>query len=147
VVFFCLILLIFEFFLGFANLEKYDHKFMTKSSYPIFVPGKGDMSDYYVTSTHFGAYINKQSFLREKPADLNRIFVVGGSAAYGFPYNAEHGFSGYLRRALDKTAPGRFEVINASGMSFGSHRVLDVLKDVDMVAIDRAIPWHAILLG
>ena len=85
VIFFFLILLILEFLLSFAGLEKYDSKFMPKSSYPIFVPGKGDMSDYYVTSPHFGAYINKQSFLREKPVDLTRIFVIGGSAAYGVP--------------------------------------------------------------
>ena len=57
----------------------------------------------------------------------------------GFPYNAEHGFSGYLRRALGKAAPGRFEVINASGMSFGSHRVRDVLKDVVLFEPDLVI--------
>jgi len=139
VVFFCLILLILEFFLGFAGLEKYDKEFMPKSSYPIFIPGKGEMADYYVTNPHFGAYINTQSFLRKKPADLTRIFVVGGSAAYGFPYTEEYGFSGYLRRALDTFAPGKFEVINAAGMSFGSHRVLDVLKDVAQLEPDIVI--------
>jgi tetratricopeptide (TPR) repeat protein len=138
-IFFCLILLMFEFLLSFAGLEKHDSKFMPKSSYPIFVPGKGDMSDYYVTSPHFGAYINSQSFLREKPADLTRIFVIGGSAAYGFPYTEEYGFSGYLRRALDKAVQGNFEVINVSGMSFGSHRVLDVLKDVVLHEPDLVI--------
>jgi tetratricopeptide (TPR) repeat protein len=61
---------------------------------------------------------------------LTRIFIVGGSAAFAWPYTEEYGFSGYLRRALDRKAPGKFEVINAAGMSFGSHRVLDVLKDV-----------------
>jgi tetratricopeptide (TPR) repeat protein len=137
--FFIVILLILEFILSFAGLEKYDKEFMPKSSYPIFVSGKGDMSDYYVTSTHFGAYINKQSFLRIKPAGLTRIFVIGGSAAYGFPYNADHGFSGYLSRALNKAAPGRYEVINASGMSFGSHRVLDVLQDVLLFEPDLVI--------
>jgi tetratricopeptide (TPR) repeat protein len=141
-IFFCLILLMFEFLLSFAGLEKHDSKFMPKSSYPIFVPGKGDMSDYYVTSPHFGAYINSQSFLREKPADLTRIFVIGGSAAYGFPYTEEYGFSGYLRRALDKAVQGNFEVINVSGMSFGSHRVLDVLKDVVLHEPDLVIIYR-----
>lgn len=137
--FFFLILLAAEFLLNFAGLEKYDPQFMPKSSYPIFVPGKGDLSAHYVTSPHFGAYINTQSFLREKPAGLTRIFVVGGSAAYGFPCTDEYGFSGYLRRALDKVAPGRFEIINAAGMSFGSHRVLDVLKDVVLFEPDVVI--------
>lgn len=139
VLFFFFILFVLEFLLSFAGLEKYDHEFMPKSSYPIFVPGKGDMSAYYVTSPHFGVYINSQSFLRIKPADVTRIFVVGGSAAYGFPCNDEYGFSGYLRRALAKAAPGNFEVINASGMSFGSHRVLDVLKDVVLFEPDLVI--------
>lgn len=130
VIFFLLILFFIEFLLSFVGLEKHDHKFMPKSSYPLFVMGKDDMSDYYVTSPHFGTYINNQSFLRDKPVDLTRIFVVGGSAAYGFPATEEYGFSGYLRRALNIAYPGKFEVINAAGMSFGSHRVLDVLKDV-----------------
>lgn len=139
VIFFIFILLFLEFLFSFAGLEKYDQKFMPGSSYPIFVPGKGEKSDYYVTSPHFGAYINSQSFRRKKPQDLTRIFVVGGSAAYGFPYTEEYGFSGYLRRALDQAAPGRFEIINAAGMSFGSHRVLDVLKDVVLFEPDLVI--------
>lgn len=139
VIFFILILLLLEFLFSFAGLEKYDQEFMPRSSYPIFVPGKGEKSDYYVTSPHFGAYINSQSFLRKKPADLTRIFVVGGSAAYGFPYTEEYGFSGYLRRALDRAESGRFEIINAAGMSFGSHRVLDVLKDVVLFEPDLVI--------
>ncbi|MCL7489218.1 MAG: tetratricopeptide repeat protein [Desulfobulbaceae bacterium] len=140
-IFFFLILLLLEFIIGFAGLERYDHKFMPRSSYPIFVAGKGDMADYYVTNPHFGAYINKQSFLRVKPADVSRIFVVGGSAAYGFPYTEEYGFSGYIRRALDQAAPNRFEIINASGMSFGSHRVLDILKDVTLYDPDLVIVY------
>lgn len=139
VFFFVLTVILLEFLLSFAGLERYDSKFMPKSSYPLFVPGQGEMSDYYVTSPHFGVYINSQSFLRAKPAGLTRIFVVGDSAAYGFPYNAEYSFSSYIRRALDKAAPGSFEVINASGMSFGSHRVLDVLQDVVLFEPDLVI--------
>lgn len=139
VIFFFLILLIFEFLLSFAGLDKYDKIFMPRSTYPIFVPGKGAQADYYVTNPHFGAYLNTQSFLKAKSAGLRRIFVVGGSAAYGFPLNEEYGFSGYLRRALDKVAPGRFEIINVAGMSFGSHRVLDVLKDVVLFEPDLVI--------
>lgn len=129
VIFFSLLVLTLEILLSFAGLERYDHQFMPRSSYPIFVPDK-EQPDTYVTSPHFETFINKQPFRKVKPAGLTRIFIVGGSAAYGFPYTEEYGFSGYLRRALEKAAPGRFEVINAAGMSFGSHRVLDVLKDV-----------------
>lgn len=141
ILFFSFLLLVLEFLLGFADLEKYDSLFMPKSSFPIFVPGQGEMQNYYVTNPHFGNYINSQAFLQKKPEGLTRIFIVGGSAAYGFPYTEEYGFSGYLRRALDKSAPGRFEVINAAGMSYGSHRVLDVLKDVLLFDPDIVIVY------
>ncbi|MFZ5798591.1 MAG: tetratricopeptide repeat protein [Thermodesulfobacteriota bacterium] len=137
--FFILILLAAEFLLSLAGLEKYDQLFMPKSSYPIFVPGKGEMAEYYVTSSHFAGYLNTQHFLRDKPDRLTRIFVVGGSAAYGWPYTDEYCFSGYLRRALDRAAPGRFEIVNAAGMSFGSHRVLDILRDVVELEPDLVI--------
>jgi len=42
-IFFCLILLLIKFLLGFAGLEKYDREFMPKCSNPIFVTGKGDI--------------------------------------------------------------------------------------------------------
>ncbi|GAB4343545.1 MAG: hypothetical protein Kow0089_19390 [Desulfobulbaceae bacterium] len=139
--FFCLLLVLLEFVAGLADLEKYDRLFMPKSAYPVFVPGEGGDADYFVTSSHFERFINKQRFLRAKPTGLTRIFIIGGSAAYGWPYPDPYSFSGYLRRALEKTAPGRFEIINVAGMSFGSHRVLDILRDVMLYDPDVVIVY------
>lgn len=127
---FCLIALLLNGLLSFIGLDKYDKEFLPRTSYPIFVPGEGSLAQYYVTNSHFLNAINKQKFKIKKPAGLTRIFVVGGSAAFAWPYTEEYGFSGHLRRALDSFAPGKFEVVNATGMSFGSHRVYDVLQDV-----------------
>lgn len=125
--------------LDFVNLERYDKYFAPKSSYPIFIPGEGEKAAYYVTNPHFQASLNDQAFLKGKKPGVTRIFVVGGSAAYGWPYTEAYGFSGFLRRTLDRFAPGKFEVINAAGMSFGSHRVLDVLRDVVLLEPDLVI--------
>ena len=67
---------------------------------------------------------NYQQFADEKrPEDL-RIFVLGGSSAYGFPWGASQAFPAALERALQHSLPDReVQAINAAGMSYGSLRV------------------------
>lgn len=127
---FCLLLLITNALLSFTGLEKYDRKFNFKSSHPIFVAGEGDLSQFYVTNPQYQNTINYQVFPINKREGVKRIFVIGCSAAFAWPFTEEFGFTGYLRRALDLHAPGKFEIINAAGMSFGTHRVYDVLQDI-----------------
>jgi tetratricopeptide (TPR) repeat protein len=67
---------------------------------------------------------NDQSFLADRPANGLRIFCLGGSSAYGFPWGAAASFSGVLRDLLTAAHPDReVEVINAAGMSYAMHRV------------------------
>jgi tetratricopeptide (TPR) repeat protein len=67
---------------------------------------------------------NVQEFPLEKSADEFRVFVLGGSSAYGFPWGAEQAFSSVLERALQATWPQHdVNVINAAAMSYGSHRL------------------------
>jgi tetratricopeptide (TPR) repeat protein len=67
---------------------------------------------------------NAQTFASSKPDDGLRIFVIGGSSAYGFPWNADAAFSRHLQDALQAGDPARpVEVINAAAMSYGSHRL------------------------
>lgn len=139
--FFCLIVIALNFLLGLIDLEKYDAEFAPRSSYPIFVPGEGELSQYFVTNAHFRNSINAQKFPIKKANGVSRIFVIGGSAAFAWPFTEEFGFTGYLRRVLDQFAPGRFEVINAAGMSFGSHRVYDVLQDVVKLSPDLVLVY------
>lgn len=84
----------------------------------------------YVTNPHFRTSMNFQTFRRKKARGTTRIFVVGSSAAKGWPGDQESAFTGFLRRALDSLYPGRFEIINAAGHSYASHRVLDVMYDI-----------------
>lgn len=141
VVIFAVIVLVVNGLLSFVGLERFDKEFAPRSSYPIFVPGQGDQAGNFVTNSHFGYSLNYQTFPKDKAPGVTRIFVVGGSAAYGWPYTEQYAFSGYLRRALEHFAPGKFEVINAAGMSFGSHRVYDVLQDVVLFDPDLVIVY------
>ncbi|MHB8809870.1 MAG: tetratricopeptide repeat protein, partial [Desulfobulbaceae bacterium] len=130
-----------DFCLSIVGLEQYDHLFMPKSSYPLFVKGQGTQAGSYVSSTHFNEFINWQSFRQDKGVETFRIFVIGDSAAYGWPYVDKFGFTGHLRRAFEAVLPGRVEIINVAGMSYGSHRVLDVLRDVLLHAPDLVIVY------
>lgn len=129
-VFFCLIVILLNTLLGILNLEQYDKEFNPKSSYPIYVSGIGDQSQNFERSSHFKYALNYQTFPKKKADGTIRIFVVGGSAAYAWPFTEGYGFSGYLRRVLNRLDPGKYEIINSAGMSYGSHRVFDVLQDV-----------------
>lgn len=72
---------------------------------------------------------NEQSFLAEKPADGLRIFCLGGSSAYGFPWGAEAAFTSVLGELLAARHPElHVEAINAAGVSYGMHR-LNIVAD------------------
>jgi len=67
---------------------------------------------------------NDQQFLARKPKNGLRVFTIGGSSAYGFPWGAREAFPHLLGEALAQTYPDRtVESINAAAMSYGSHRL------------------------
>jgi tetratricopeptide (TPR) repeat protein len=110
-------------------------------SYPLFIPGSGELADRYVTNPHFSRNMSVQSFARVKPIGVKRVFVLGGSAAIGWPGDPASSFSGYLQRALDQLYPGRYEIVNVAAMSYGSHRVRDFLADVVRMEPDLIVVW------
>ena len=67
---------------------------------------------------------NEQEFLATKPSNGIRLFTIGGSSAYGFPWGADSAFTRTLGAALEAALPGRkVEAINAAAMSYGSTRL------------------------
>ncbi|WP_417749905.1 SGNH/GDSL hydrolase family protein [Rosistilla oblonga] len=71
------------------------------------------------------------SFVAEKPADLRRVFVLGGSTVQGRPYQIETAFSTWLGLALQTCDPRhRWEVVNCGGVSYASYRVAAILDEV-----------------
>ncbi len=81
---------------------------------------------------------NLQQFRAAKPANGLRVFVLGGSSAYGFPWGAGAAFPRWLGEALAASwAERQVEVVNAAGMSYGfqrlrilTHEVLEYDPDV-----------------
>ena len=75
-------------------------------------------------------------FARPKGPETFRIFVFGGSAAFGLGYSRQGTFSEFLERLLSWLQPGRDpEVINCSLVGMASEQVfemaLEVLADYD----------------
>lgn len=78
---------------------------------------------------------NDQMFAVQKPNNGFRFFTLGGSSSYGYPRGAEVAFTAILSELLAEGHPGlTIEGINASGISYGMHRlniVADELVDYD----------------
>ncbi len=69
------------------------------------------------------------SILRDKPAGMVRVFVFGGSAAYGDP-QSQFGLPRVLEAMLSLRHPGvKFEVVNAAMTAINSHVVLPIARD------------------
>lgn len=70
-------------------------------------------------------------FLKEKPANGYRIFVMGGSTAAGWPYPNNAMFSRILQQRLGDVFPGRnIEVINTGIAAVNSFTLLDFINEI-----------------
>lgn len=73
----------------------------------------------------------KELFLKVKPHNGYRIFVLGGSSAAGFPYGTNVSFPNILERALSRTFPDKkIEVINVSMAAINSYSLLDFTDEI-----------------
>lgn len=75
---------------------------------------------------------NIKPFFLEHPKNTLRIFVLGGSAAAGWPYHAgDTNLSALLERKLKKLYPNKtIEVINAAAGTYASHRVKFIFDEI-----------------
>lgn len=70
-------------------------------------------------------------FRQEKPVNGLRIFVIGESSAYGFPFGPEFAFSRFLQERLSAAWPDRtVEVVNAAMPGIGSWQARKVVEEV-----------------
>jgi len=70
-------------------------------------------------------------FLKQKPENGFRIFVMGSSTVYGFPYSSGIMFSRILYDRLQDSYPGKhIEVINTSITAVNSYTLLDKINDI-----------------
>jgi tetratricopeptide (TPR) repeat protein len=97
-------------------------------------------SRYYEINRQVGErYFNKYShttplsdkFLKQKPTNSYRIFVMGESTVQGFPYDANLAFSRILYRRLQDIFPERFiEVVNLGLTAINSYTLLDLTDEM-----------------
>jgi tetratricopeptide (TPR) repeat protein len=72
-----------------------------------------------------------ESFLKDKPANGYRIFVLGESTVMGFPYDANCAFTRILQRRLQDCFPQRsIEVCNLGMTAINSYALLDFADEV-----------------
>ncbi len=87
--------------------------------------------DVYAIDRDRARSFNVQRFAARKPTGTVRIFCLGGSAAYGYPFGAPVAFSRWIEEGCRRLWPDEsFEVINASGMSYGSFRLRALVTEI-----------------
>ena len=102
-------------------------------------PGFADQ--FYPPSLNVGPLQN--TFAAERSDDRLRVFVLGGSAAMGFPHK-NHGVDRLLAAQLRSLFPNRdVEVVNTAMTSVNSHVVYQVAQTLPFESADVAV----ILMG
>lgn len=108
---------------------------------PLFVSTPNEQSVYYGINTDIGKrYFHsdnfsptprKDLFLKEKPENGYRIFVLGGSTTAGFPYGNNLTFTRILNRRLADVFPDKkIEVINTALTAVNSYTLLDFMDEI-----------------
>lgn len=95
---------------------------------PLFVDRNGSRME---TAANKLRFFNAQTFPAHKSEGVYRIFCLGGSTTYGRPYDDATSFCGWLRVLLPRVDPGReWEVVNAGGVSYASHRIARLAEEL-----------------
>jgi len=108
---------------------------------PLFIPTPSEDSPYlgihpaigkrYFPSGDFTPTPRKDLFLREKPENGYRIFVLGGSTTAGFPFGNNLTFPRILHRRLGDAFPNRhIEVVNTALTAVNSYTLLDFMDEI-----------------
>ena len=108
---------------------------------PHFQDNKAFANQFYPPS--LGVAPLNNTIAADKPDDVIRIYVLGGSAAQGFPH-VNHGLDRHLGAHLKAALPGKkIEIINTAMTSVNSHVVYEVARTLPADSADYAV----ILMG
>ena len=84
----------------------------------------------YFSGSSFGAFGTQDAFLKEKPKNDLRIFVLGGSSTAGYPTLFSGSFPAMLRARLRVMYPGRtVEVVNLGMTAVNTYTVRDFARE------------------
>jgi len=125
---------------GVGTSFNYFHK-IDIDGQPHFQENPDFANQFYPASLNIGPLEN--TFAEERGPDLLRVYVLGGSAAQGFPHK-NHGIDRLLAAQLRAAMPSRkIEVINTAMTSVNSHVVYAVANSIPEKSADFAV----ILMG
>lgn len=127
--------------LFFVMLELGLRFFNYQGDLSLFVTAPGEYSEYYRCNPDVARrYFFMQStvpdppndlFLKEKPANGYRIFVMGGSTTAGYPYGNNVMFPRILKYRLQDVFPDKhIEVVNTAITAVNSYTIVDFMDEV-----------------
>jgi tetratricopeptide (TPR) repeat protein len=126
--------------LGVGKSFDYFHK-VDINGLPHYQENPDFADQFYPPSLNIGP--SENTFAEERSPDLLRVYVLGESAALGFPHK-NHGLDRLLAAQLQAALPSRrIEVINTAMTSVNSHVIYAVAKSIPDNSADFAI----ILMG
>jgi tetratricopeptide (TPR) repeat protein len=100
-------------------------------------------SKYFSTSNVTIPAANPHLYLKEKPSDVYRIYIIGESTSRGFPYTKTESFPYQLSQMLNKAQIGKsFEIINFSMDATNSFIGYDIAKQAIKYPPDLAIIYY-----
>lgn len=101
----------------------------TNPEYYIINPELGKR--YFTLTDIQPAVAHTDLFLKQKPAQGFRIFVLGGSSAAGYPYLYNGSFSSMLKIILKEYYPAKFiEIVNLAMPAVSSYAVRDIAQEL-----------------
>ena len=127
-----LILLVFEGILRVAGYGDNLHLFIQNpvKGYEKYMIVNPEIGKKYFQKLEYTAPAN-DIFLKEKPANTFRIFVMGSSTVFGFPYDRNLMFSRILHQELEDTYPGKkIEMVNTAITAINSFTLLDFIDEI-----------------
>ncbi len=90
-----------------------------------------DIAHKYFFNTKNVPYSNQNAFDEIKTDSTFRVFVLGGSAAAGYPYLPIGSFSNYLQNRLSLVYPhSKIEVVNCSMTAINSYTIRDLMPGI-----------------
>ena len=124
--------------LGAHGLEWASERFGTqrfvevRNPVPVFEEVREGGAVFYARTKHHELMLPGTRFAKEKPAETFRVFLLGGSAAGGWPFDlGGYTLADLLERKLQRLLPDvDVEVHNVAGGTYASHRVRFVFDEV-----------------
>lgn len=103
-----------------------------KDPEPLFELATENGVSIYRRTTHHLLVPDNKVFLGEKPTNGYRVFLIGGSAAVGWPFEyGEYNIGNFLQRKLERLLPqNKVEVVTVAGGTYGSHRVKAIFDEI-----------------